>query len=97
MAGLLGKIIGVAGTTLGAAVGGAEASRRKHNPVAGAVVGTAVMAVARRVLPRSLVGIGAAVATGYVTRKLAQRAERREQQSTNARPTTRASKRGKSR
>ena len=73
---IMSTVIGIAGSTLGAAVGGAEAGRRRQNPVAGAVIGGVAMAVARRILPRALVGVGAAVATGYVSRKLAQRAER---------------------
>lgn len=66
------------GKLIGATLGGAVNSQRNANPVPGAIIGAAAMTVARRVLPARFAVLGAAVATGYVTRKLAQRAERRQ-------------------
>lgn len=66
------------GKLVGAALGGAVSKQKKSSPVAGAIIGAATMTVARRMLPARFAVLGAAVATGYVTRKLAQRAERRE-------------------
>ena len=67
------------GRMVGAALGGAIGKEKNADPVKGAVIGAATMFVARRMLPRRVAAIGAAVAAGYVTRKLAQRAERRSQ------------------
>jgi hypothetical protein len=64
------------GKAIGAALGGTVANKASKDPLTGIIVGTATMFVAKRVLPARLVGIGAALAAGYVTTKLAQRAER---------------------
>ncbi len=64
------------GRLVGAALGGAVGKERGDNPVAGALIGAATMMVARRVLPRRIAGLGAAVAAGYIGRKLAKRADR---------------------
>ena len=63
-----------------AAATGAAINKEQHgNPVAGAAVGFATMAVARRFLPARFAAIGATLAAGYLSRKLAERAERRDQ------------------
>lgn len=64
------------GKAIGAALGGTVASKTSKDPLTGLVVGAASMFIARRVLPKRLANIGAALAAGYVTTKLAQRAER---------------------
>ncbi len=69
--------VAVIGQVVGAALGGAISKEQHNDPVKGALIGMATMAVARRFLPARIAGLGAAVAAGYVTRKLAQRAERR--------------------
>lgn len=69
--------VAVIGQVVGAALGGAISKEQHNDPVKGALIGMATMAVARRLLPGRIAGLGAAVAAGYVTRKLAQRAERR--------------------
>jgi hypothetical protein len=77
-----GKLTGPAskiGRAMGGALGGkaSKAARAQaEDPIIGAVVGAASLYVAGKLLPRRVVAIGAAVAAGYVTRKLAQRAER---------------------
>lgn len=68
----------VFGQLVGAALGGAISKEQHQDPIKGAVIGAATMFVARRFLPARIATLGAAVAAGYVTRKLAQRAERRE-------------------
>lgn len=73
----IGRAIG--GTLAGKSGGGkaGKAARAQaEDPVIGAVVGAATLFVANKLLPRRVAAIGAAVAAGYVTRKLAQRAER---------------------
>ncbi len=70
--------VAVIGQVVGAALGGAISKEQHADPVKGAVIGMVTMVVARRFLPARVATIGAAVAAGYVTRKLAQRAERRE-------------------
>lgn len=63
-----------------AAATGAAINKEQHgNPVAGAAVGFASMAVARRLLPARFAVIGATLAAGYLSKKLAERAERRDQ------------------
>lgn len=64
------------GKAIGAALGGTVANKASKDPLTGIIVGTATMFVAKRLLPVRLAGIGAALAAGYVTTKLAQRAER---------------------
>ncbi|MEQ1687279.1 MAG: hypothetical protein ABL874_01765 [Sphingopyxis sp.] len=67
------------GRALGGSIGGkaSKAARKEtENPVIGAVVGAATLFVANKLLPRRVAAVGAAIAAGYVTRKLAQRAER---------------------
>ena len=68
----------VIGQVVGAALGGAISKEQHTDPVKGAVIGMVTMVVARKLLPARVATIGAAVAAGYVTRKIAQRAERRE-------------------
>jgi hypothetical protein len=65
------------GRIVGAALGGAISKQQDSDPVKGAVIGAATMFVARRILPARFATLGAAVAAGYVARKLALRAERR--------------------
>ncbi len=67
----------VIGRIVGAALGGAIGKQQSNDPVKGAIVGAAAMFVARRLLPARVATLGAAIAVGYVTRKLAQRSERR--------------------
>ncbi|MEQ1689488.1 MAG: hypothetical protein ABL874_13030 [Sphingopyxis sp.] len=67
------------GRALGGSLGGkaGKAARAQaEDPIIGAVVGAASLFVATKLLPRRVAAVGAAVAAGYVTRKLAQRAER---------------------
>ena len=64
------------GKAIGAALGGAVANKTSRDPLTGIIVGTASMFIAQRLLPARIAGIGAALAAGYVTTKLAQRAER---------------------
>ena len=64
------------GKAIGAALGGAVANKTSRDPITGIIVGTASMFIAKRLLPARIAGIGAALAAGYVTTKLAQRAER---------------------
>ncbi|MEQ1510754.1 MAG: hypothetical protein ABL909_10195 [Sphingopyxis sp.] len=67
------------GRAMGGALGGkATKAARSHadDPLIAAVVGAASLFVANKLLPRRIAAVGAAVAAGYVTRKLAQRAER---------------------
>lgn len=64
------------GKAIGAALGGAVANKTSRDPLTGIIVGTASMFIAKRLLPARIAGIGAALAAGYVTTKLAQRAER---------------------
>lgn len=70
--------VAVIGQIVGAALGGAISKEQRADPVKGAVIGAATMFVARRFLPARVATLGAAIAAGYVTRKLSQRAERRE-------------------
>ncbi len=70
--------VAVIGQLVGAALGGAISKEQHADPVKGAAIGMATMFIARRFLPARIATIGAAVAAGYVTRKMAQRAERRE-------------------
>ena len=75
MSGPRTKVARVIGGALGGKAG--KAGRKSaDDPLIGAAVGAATMFVANRLLPRRIAAIGAAVAAGYVTRKLAQRAER---------------------
>lgn len=64
------------GKAIGAALGGTVASKTNKDPLTGIIVGAASMFIARKLLPARIAGIGAALAAGYVTTKLAQRAER---------------------
>lgn len=69
---MIGKLI--------AAATGAAINKEQHgSPVTGAAVGFATMAVARKFLPARFAVLGATLAAGYLTKKLAERAERREQ------------------
>ncbi len=66
---MIGKII--------AAAAGASANKQQRgSPVTGAIVGFATMALARRFLPARVAMLGATLAAGYLTKKLADRAER---------------------
>ncbi len=67
------------GRLVGAALGGAISKEQHKDPIKGALIGAATMVVARKLLPARVATLGAAVAAGYVTRKLAQRAERRSE------------------
>ncbi|MEQ1725414.1 MAG: hypothetical protein ABL882_05770 [Sphingopyxis sp.] len=75
LAGGASKIGRVVGGSLGGKAGKA-ARKQVENPVIGAVVGAASLFVANKVLPKRIAAVGAAIAAGYVTRKLAQRTER---------------------
>lgn len=67
---MIGKVI--------AAATGAAINKEQHgNPLTGAAVGFVTMAVARRFLPARFAVIGATAAAGFLTKKLADRAERR--------------------
>lgn len=68
--------VAVIGQIVGAALGGAISKEQHADPIKGAVIGMVTMVVARKLLPARVAVLGAAVAAGYVTRKLAQRAER---------------------
>ena len=70
-------LVAAIGKVVGAALGGAISKEQHADPVKGAVIGMVTMVVARQLLPARIATLGAAVAAGYVTRKLAQRAERR--------------------
>lgn len=59
------------GRVVGAALGGAIGKQNNENPIIGAAVGAVAMVAARKLLPARVAVLGAAVATGYVTRKLA--------------------------
>lgn len=75
----MSKIVSNVGRLIGGIIAGkagAKARNASGDPLLGAAVGAATVYVAGKLLPRRLAGIGAAVAAGYVTRKLAQRAER---------------------
>lgn len=80
LAGPASKIGRAIGGTLAGKIGGGKAGKaareRADDPIIGAVVGAASLYVAGKLLPRRVAAIGAAVAAGYVTRKLAQRTER---------------------
>ena len=65
------------GRIVGGALGGRQGKGQSQDPLTSLVVGAATMVVARKLLPARVAVLGAAVAAGYVTRKLAQRAERR--------------------
>lgn len=67
------------GKTIGAALGGPIASKANKDPLTGIIVGAASMFIAKKLLPARIAGLGAALAAGYVTTKLAQRAERQMQ------------------
>lgn len=63
-----------------AAATGAAINKEQHgSPVAGAAVGFASMAIARKFLPARFAALGATFAAAYLTKKLAEHAERREQ------------------
>jgi hypothetical protein len=64
------------GKAIGATLGGAVANKTSRDPLTGIIVGAASMFIAKKLLPARIAGIGAALAAGYVTTKLAQRAER---------------------
>lgn len=70
--------VAVIGQIVGAALGGAISKEQKTDPVKGAVIGVVTMFVARKLLPARVATLGAAIAVGYVTRKIAQHAERRD-------------------
>lgn len=75
----MSKVVTTVGRVIGGVIAGkagAKARRQSNDPVVGAAVGAAAMFVAGKLLPRRLTGIGAALAAGYVARKLAQRADR---------------------
>ena len=49
----------------------------KEDPLLALAVGVGTTWIAGKILPRRIAGLGAALAAGYVTTKLAQRAERK--------------------
>lgn len=63
------------GRIAGAVLGGAIGSEKNQDPVKGAIIGAATMFVARRVLPARVAVLGATIAAGYITRRLARREE----------------------
>ncbi len=65
------------GKLFAAATGAAINKEQRGNPLTGAAVGFVTMAVARRVLPVRFAAMGATIAAGYLTKRLADRAERR--------------------
>ncbi len=67
------------GKLFAAATGAAINKEQRGNPVTGAAVGFATMAVARRFLPARFAALGATLAAGYLSKRLAERAERRDQ------------------
>lgn len=67
------------GKLFAAATGAAINKEQRGSPLTGAAVGFASMAVARKFLPARFAALGATLAAGYLTKKLAERAERREQ------------------
>lgn len=67
------------GKLIGAATGAAINKEQRGNPVTGAAVGFVTMAVARRFLPARFAVLGATLAAGYLSKRLAERAERRAQ------------------
>jgi hypothetical protein len=67
------------GKLIGAATGAAINKEQHGNPLSGAAVGFVTMAVARRFLPARFAAIGATLAAGYLSKKLAELAERRDQ------------------
>lgn len=72
---MLGK---VAGAVLGSRVGTAKTD----NPIAGAVIGMATVALARRFLPARVAMLGATIAGAYLTKKWAEREARYEEMKT---------------
>lgn len=67
------------GKLFAAATGAAINKEQRGSPVAGAAVGFVTMAVARRFLPARFAALGATLAAGYLSKKLAERADRRDQ------------------
>lgn len=67
------------GKLIGAATGAAINKEQHGNPVTGAAVGFVTMAVARRFLPARFAALGATLAAGYLSKRLAERAARRDQ------------------
>lgn len=80
------KVARVIGGALGGKAGKA-ARKSADDPLVGAAVGAATMFVANRLLPAKVAAIGAAIAAGYVMRKLAQRAERIAERAVSSDPT----------
>lgn len=75
----MSKFVSNVGRMIGGAVAGAATAKGRkaaEDPLVGAAVGAATMYVARKFLPPRVATIGAALAAGYVTRKLALRADR---------------------
>jgi hypothetical protein len=67
---MIGKIVG---NSISKAI---SRNSRAPDPVAGAIIGAATLAVARKVLPRSVAGVGATIAAAYIAKKLSDRMER---------------------
>lgn len=67
---MIGKIVG---NSISKAI---SRNSRAPDPVVGAIVGAATLAVARKVLPRSVAGVGATIAAAYIAKKLSDRLER---------------------
>ena len=84
------KIARYVGSSLGNDAKDGEPRRNLavDNPLVSVAVGLATTWLARRVLPARIVGLGAALAAGYITTKLTQRmerlAEQREQEALQA-------------
>jgi hypothetical protein len=67
---MIGKIVG---NSISKAI---SRNSRAPDPVAGAIIGAATLAVARKVLPRSVAGVGATIAAAYIAKKLSDRMDR---------------------
>lgn len=67
------------GQLAGALIGRKIGQEQGNHPLAGAIIGTATMMLARRILPARVAVIGATVAGGYLTKKWAEREARRQE------------------
>ncbi len=88
----MNKFVNNVGRMIGGAVAGGvtgAGQRSLGDSVVGAAVGAATMFVARRVLPPRVATLGAAIVAGYVSHKLAVRADRLAQQDGQAAPPAR--------
>ena len=67
------------GKVAGAVLGSRVATAKTDNPIAGAVIGMATVALARRFLPARVAMLGATIAGAYLTKKWAEREARYEE------------------